>query len=70
MSGTIEAMTHETLPDLLSEPDAARRLGLSVEQMRRLRYRGAITLTTGASDDVGKCVRLVRQRALHRPVQP
>jgi hypothetical protein len=30
------------LPDLLSEPDAARRLGLSVEQLRRLRYRGAI----------------------------
>jgi len=30
------------LPDLLSEKDAARRLGLSVEQLRRLRYRGAI----------------------------
>jgi hypothetical protein len=30
------------LPDLLSEADAARRLGLSVEQLRRLRYRGAI----------------------------
>jgi len=30
------------LPDLLSEPDAARRLGLTVEQLRRLRYRGAI----------------------------
>jgi hypothetical protein len=28
------------LPDLLSEPDAARRLGLSVEQLRRLRLEG------------------------------